>query len=137
MVCYRHYETVGCPVRYPFGDELSYTTFATDGLPVAVTGDDTVTIRVTVTNTGDRTGLRGRRRSWRRPLVLTGENTAAGIFKPTAARNRPTPSLGSGGRSHSGLSATMNPPFIRARTSDGKKAPGGPILGVAETPPSR
>ena len=56
MVGYRHYETVGRAVRYPFGHGLSYTTFRTDDLSVDVTGDDSATARVTVTNTGDRAG---------------------------------------------------------------------------------
>ena len=56
MVGYRHYETVGRAVRYPFGHGLSYTTFRTDDLAVDVTGDDRATVRVTVTNTGDRAG---------------------------------------------------------------------------------
>ncbi|SER70543.1 beta-glucosidase [Streptomyces sp. yr375] len=56
MVGYRHYETVGRAVRYPFGHGLSYTTFSTGELAVDVTGDDTATVRVTVTNTGDRAG---------------------------------------------------------------------------------
>ncbi|MEV1067109.1 glycoside hydrolase family 3 C-terminal domain-containing protein [Streptomyces sp. NPDC050263] len=56
MVGYRHYETVGRAVRYPFGHGLSYTTFRTDDLSVDVTGDDSATVRVTVTNTGDRAG---------------------------------------------------------------------------------
>lgn len=56
MVGYRHYESVGRAVRYPFGHGLTYTTFRTDDLSVDVTGDDSATVRVTVTNTGDRTG---------------------------------------------------------------------------------
>ncbi|MEU5346555.1 glycoside hydrolase family 3 C-terminal domain-containing protein [Streptomyces sp. NPDC020766] len=56
MVGYRHYESVGRAVRYPFGHGLSYTTFRTDNLSVDVTGDDSATVRVTVTNTGDRAG---------------------------------------------------------------------------------
>ncbi|WP_329213947.1 glycoside hydrolase family 3 C-terminal domain-containing protein [Streptomyces sp. NBC_01485] len=56
MVGYRHYESVGLDVRHPFGHGLSYTTFSTGELAVDVTGDDTATVRVTVTNTGDRAG---------------------------------------------------------------------------------
>jgi beta-glucosidase len=56
MVGYRHYETVGRAVRYPFGHGLSYTTFETAELSVDVTGDDTATVRLRVTNTGERAG---------------------------------------------------------------------------------
>ncbi|MDW6057563.1 fibronectin type III-like domain-contianing protein [Streptomyces sp. FXJ1.4098] len=56
MVGYRHYETVGRQVRYPFGHGLSYTTFETGELSVDVTGDDTATVRLRVTNTGERAG---------------------------------------------------------------------------------
>ncbi|WP_007510784.1 glycoside hydrolase family 3 C-terminal domain-containing protein [Pseudofrankia saprophytica] len=56
MVGYRHYQTVDRAVRYPFGHGLGYTTFATDGLGTTVTGADTATVHVTVTNTGDRAG---------------------------------------------------------------------------------
>ncbi|MFJ3779041.1 glycoside hydrolase family 3 C-terminal domain-containing protein [Streptomyces sp. NPDC090075] len=56
MVGYRHYASVGRAVRYPFGHGLSYTTFETDELSVDVTGDDTATVRLRVTNTGEHTG---------------------------------------------------------------------------------
>ncbi|MGI5156571.1 glycoside hydrolase family 3 C-terminal domain-containing protein [Microbispora sp. CA-102843] len=56
MVGYRYYETVELPVRYPFGHGLSYTTFAIGRLKVVRTGDDTATVTVTVTNTGERAG---------------------------------------------------------------------------------
>ncbi|MBE3014509.1 glycoside hydrolase family 3 C-terminal domain-containing protein [Microbispora sp. NEAU-D428] len=56
MVGYRYYETVELPVRYPFGHGLSYTTFTVDGLTVVRTGDDTATVTVRVTNTGERAG---------------------------------------------------------------------------------
>ncbi|CUU57937.1 beta-glucosidase [Parafrankia irregularis] len=56
MVGYRYYQTVERTVRYPFGHGLSYTTFTTDALEVSLTGDDTATAHVTVTNTGGRTG---------------------------------------------------------------------------------
>ncbi|MFI0354926.1 glycoside hydrolase family 3 C-terminal domain-containing protein [Actinomadura sp. 9N407] len=56
MVGYRYYETVEVPVRYPFGHGLAYTTFSTDDLSVTLTGDDSASAAVTVTNTGDRPG---------------------------------------------------------------------------------
>jgi beta-glucosidase len=56
LVGYRYYESAHIPVRYSFGHGLSYTTFRTDALEVEVTGDDTATARVTVTNTGSVRG---------------------------------------------------------------------------------
>lgn len=56
FVGYRHYTTIGAPVRYPFGHGLSYTTFRTDGVEARVEGKDTVKVNVTVTNTGARSG---------------------------------------------------------------------------------
>lgn len=56
MVGYRHYTTVGRPVRYPFGHGLGYTTVVTSGLQVTASGDDAASVSVTVTNTGDRPG---------------------------------------------------------------------------------
>lgn len=56
MVGYRYYETVDVPVRYPFGHGLSYTSFQTRDLAVTRTGDDTATVSLTVTNTGERAG---------------------------------------------------------------------------------
>ncbi|MFF3372270.1 glycoside hydrolase family 3 C-terminal domain-containing protein [Streptomyces sp. NPDC002680] len=56
MVGYRHYESVGRAVRYPFGHGLGYTTFETGELSVDITGDDTATVRLRVTNTGERAG---------------------------------------------------------------------------------
>jgi beta-glucosidase len=56
MVGYRWYDTVGLPVRYPFGHGLSYTTFATGDLTVEVTGPDSARACVEVSNTGDRAG---------------------------------------------------------------------------------
>jgi beta-glucosidase len=56
MVGYRHHVTTGVPVRYPFGHGLGYTTVETSDLRVEPTGDDTATVTLTVTNTGDRAG---------------------------------------------------------------------------------
>jgi beta-glucosidase len=51
FVGYRHYETIGLAVRYPFGFGLSYTSFGYSELRVR---RDQVS--VTVTNTGSRAG---------------------------------------------------------------------------------
>src|SRR6185312_5627478 len=56
MVGYRHFVSVGRPVRYPFGHGLSYTGFATGDLRVEPAGRDAATAAVTVTNTGGRAG---------------------------------------------------------------------------------
>ncbi|MGZ4567573.1 MAG: glycoside hydrolase family 3 C-terminal domain-containing protein [Blastococcus sp.] len=56
MVGYRHFVTTEAAVRYPFGHGLSYTTVETSGLQVQPTGDDTATVSLTVTNTGERAG---------------------------------------------------------------------------------
>ncbi|WTW98341.1 glycoside hydrolase family 3 C-terminal domain-containing protein [Streptomycetaceae bacterium NBC_01309] len=56
MVGYRYYNTVELPVRYPFGHGLSYTAFETRDLTAILTGDDTASVSVTVTNTGARAG---------------------------------------------------------------------------------
>lgn len=50
-VGYRYYDTVGKPVRYPFGYGLSYTTFQYSDISAS---RDAVTF--TITNTGDRDG---------------------------------------------------------------------------------
>ncbi|GAA0240217.1 glycoside hydrolase family 3 C-terminal domain-containing protein [Cryptosporangium japonicum] len=55
LIGYRWYDAHRLPVAYPFGHGLSYTTFAYDDLSVS-THDDTVEVRLTVTNTGTRTG---------------------------------------------------------------------------------
>ena len=50
-VGYRYYEKAGAPVRWPFGYGLSYTQFAYSDLQI-----EENTVRVTVKNTGDRSG---------------------------------------------------------------------------------
>ncbi|TDD90713.1 glycosyl hydrolase [Actinomadura darangshiensis] len=52
MVGYRHYDAKGTAPRFPFGHGLSYTTFAYSGLVAS-----TKAVQVTVTNTGDRSGV--------------------------------------------------------------------------------
>ena len=55
FVGYRHFDTKGLEVVYPFGYGLSYTSFAYED--TAVTADwEKVTVRVTVTNTGKCAG---------------------------------------------------------------------------------
>jgi beta-glucosidase len=56
FVGYRGYDAVGGEVSYAFGHGLSYTTFDYSDLTAEVSGDATVTVRCTVTNTGDRAG---------------------------------------------------------------------------------
>ncbi|NQX33552.1 glycoside hydrolase family 3 C-terminal domain-containing protein [Herbiconiux sp. VKM Ac-2851] len=52
---YRWFDSAGEDVAFCFGQGLSYTRFAW-GEPVIERGDDEVTVRVTVTNTGERAG---------------------------------------------------------------------------------
>ncbi|OZG61758.1 glycosyl hydrolase [Bifidobacterium lemurum] len=54
-VGYRHYETRGVPVRFPFGHGLSYTDFVYDDLDVRRV-DGAIRVGFTVTNTGVRAG---------------------------------------------------------------------------------
>ena len=59
LIGHRWFETRHLPVRYPFGHGLSYTSFTT-GEPdldrFEMTGRDSLTLRVPVTNTGSRAG---------------------------------------------------------------------------------
>lgn len=54
-VGYRWYDTREMTVCYPFGHGLSYTTFGYSD-PEATATDADVTVRITVTNTGERAG---------------------------------------------------------------------------------
>ncbi|MCB0684865.1 MAG: glycoside hydrolase family 3 C-terminal domain-containing protein [Saprospiraceae bacterium] len=54
-VGYRHFDKANLNVAYPFGYGLSYTNFAYGDLQVQVT-NDTVTLNVTVSNTGQVAG---------------------------------------------------------------------------------
>ncbi len=55
LIGYRFHDRLGIPAAFPFGHGLSYTSFDTS--EVAVTGDaPAITVAVTVTNTGPRTG---------------------------------------------------------------------------------
>ena len=60
FVGYRWYDARDAAVRYPFGHGLSYTTFEYSDLSVTANGPASdaagLTVRVTVTNTGDRAG---------------------------------------------------------------------------------
>ena len=56
FVGYRWYDARGIEPRYPFGHGLSYTSFDYSPLSVSVDGDS-ATLRLTVTNTGDRAGV--------------------------------------------------------------------------------
>lgn len=51
FVGYRHYDTAGIPVRYPFGHGLSYTKFSYSDLQA-----DAHKVAFTLTNIGDRDG---------------------------------------------------------------------------------
>ncbi|POM25712.1 Exo-alpha-(1-_6)-L-arabinopyranosidase [Actinomadura rubteroloni] len=53
-VGYRHHDTLGTEVAYPFGHGLTYTTFEYSDLAVTETGPNAWTVELTVTNTGGR-----------------------------------------------------------------------------------
>lgn len=71
FVGYRHYETAGVPVAFPFGFGLGYTTFAYTDLEVDFAG-----VSVTVTNTGDRAGAEV-------VQLYIGRVGASGVVRPT------------------------------------------------------
>ncbi|PNV59431.1 glycosyl hydrolase [Clostridium sp. chh4-2] len=59
FVGYRYYDTKKMDVRFPFGYGLSYTTFDYSNLRLdkaELSPEDTVTVSVDITNTGDRAG---------------------------------------------------------------------------------
>ncbi len=59
LVGYRHYDTRKLDVMYPFGHGLSYTTFGFGPVELSTSemnATDSVTISLTVTNTGKRAG---------------------------------------------------------------------------------
>lgn len=59
FVGYRYYDAKEMDVAFPFGYGLSYTTFKYSGISVSsssLTDQDTITVSVDVTNTGDRAG---------------------------------------------------------------------------------
>jgi beta-glucosidase len=58
LVGYRGFAARGVKPLFPFGHGLSYTSFAWSGFtaPARVTGDKPVTLRLTVRNTGARSG---------------------------------------------------------------------------------
>ena len=53
---YRYFSRTGVPVSYPFGYGLSYTEFTRSGIQQAEESDGSVTVCVTVKNTGNRPG---------------------------------------------------------------------------------
>ncbi|MBG0564046.1 glycoside hydrolase family 3 C-terminal domain-containing protein [Actinoplanes aureus] len=55
-VGYRHFDTLGVPVAYPFGHGLTYTTFEYSDLSITEIGDLRWEIGCTITNTGERAG---------------------------------------------------------------------------------
>ncbi|MFX0064533.1 MAG: glycoside hydrolase family 3 C-terminal domain-containing protein [Candidatus Hermodarchaeota archaeon] len=59
FVGYRHFDKHGIEPLFPFGHGLSYTEFTYEKLEInneKLSGDDTCTIRVDITNTGERPG---------------------------------------------------------------------------------
>ncbi|MFB4349319.1 glycoside hydrolase family 3 C-terminal domain-containing protein [Microbacterium sp. CR_7] len=56
LVGYRWYDAKGLDVAFPFGHGLSYTTFSYGAATASVADDGDVTVRVDVTNSGDRDG---------------------------------------------------------------------------------
>jgi beta-glucosidase len=77
LIGYRWYDAHRLAVAYPFGHGLSYTSFAYSDLSVTVLtdGDDPrVEVRLTVTNTGERTG--------RETVQLYVTDPQASVYRP-------------------------------------------------------
>ncbi|MQY02558.1 glycoside hydrolase family 3 C-terminal domain-containing protein [Actinomadura macrotermitis] len=55
-VGYRHHDTLGTEVAYPFGHGLGYTRFEYSGLDARETAPNEWAVEVTVTNVGERAG---------------------------------------------------------------------------------
>ncbi len=55
-VGYRYFDTFGVPVRFGFGEGLSYTTFHQESAQITTLPGGAVRIRATVKNTGDLSG---------------------------------------------------------------------------------
>lgn len=71
-VGYRHYDTAGTPVRYPFGHGLSYTAFAYRDLRTTV-ADGQVAVEAVIDNVGARDGAE--------VVQLYVRNNAGAVFK--------------------------------------------------------
>ncbi|MGN0247078.1 MAG: beta-glucosidase [Lachnospiraceae bacterium] len=56
LVGYRYYEKYGIEVNFPFGYGMSYTTFEYEKIMTNILENGDVEIKVTVRNTGERTG---------------------------------------------------------------------------------
>ncbi|SDH33540.1 beta-glucosidase [Leifsonia sp. 98AMF] len=56
FVGYRWYDARRMEVEYPFGHGLSYTTFSYGDVSASVTASGDIEVRLTVTNTGERSG---------------------------------------------------------------------------------
>lgn len=56
FVGYRYYDTAKIKVKYPFGYGLSYTTFEYSNLIMKHNEDDTVNVKITISNRGKRQG---------------------------------------------------------------------------------
>jgi beta-glucosidase len=82
-VGYRHYHRGGIEPRYWFGHGLSYTSFSYGPVAVSADGDDGLSCRTSVTNTGARRGAEVVQAYLRRPgsSVERPERALAGFLK--------------------------------------------------------